>query len=44
MNTIKRLKLYLELVKLNVSGTTGELKAFWEREVRKTSAKIERLT
>lgn len=43
MKTLERLKKYLELVKQNSNDTTGELKAFWEREIKKTSAKIARL-
>ncbi len=40
MKDIKRLTKDLELVRLNAAGTTGELKAFWLREEKKTAAKI----
>ena len=44
MKDIKRLAKYLEDVKAKVKETQGEKKAFFEREVRKTAAKIEELS
>jgi len=40
MNHIKRLQKYLELVTNNIQSTTGPLQEFWQREAKKTSAKI----
>jgi len=40
MKDIKRLKIYLELVNKNIAASTGEVKEFWKRELRKTSNKI----
>ncbi len=40
MNKIKRLTTYLEVVRNNVQSSTGELKEFWLREIRKTEVKI----
>ncbi len=40
MNKLKRLITYLEVVRNNAQSSTGELKEFWLREVRKTEAKI----
>lgn len=41
--TVLRLQKYLESIQANTKGTAGELKAFWDREHRKTSAKIGKL-
>lgn len=44
MNTIKRLNKYLELVEQALKSSTGPLNEFWQREKKKTSAKIARLS
>ncbi len=43
MKDIKRLNKYVELVQTNIQGSTGPLKEFWERELRKTNAKIAKI-
>lgn len=40
MNTVKRLTKYLELVRINIKGTSGEIQEFWKREELKTARKI----
>ncbi len=44
MDRLKRLNTYLETVKNNINNATGELKLFWQREEKKTAAKIKSLT
>lgn len=41
--TTIRLQKYLELVKNNISGSSGELQEFWKREEKKTSLRIGKL-
>jgi len=41
---IKRLNVYLKLVKERILVTTGDKKLFFEREARKTQANIDKLT
>jgi len=38
--TILRLQKYVETVNTNISGSSGELKLFWQRELKKAKAKI----
>ncbi len=43
MKTIERLKIYVELVQKNIQASSGELKEFWLRELKKTESKIGKL-
>ncbi len=41
-NEVLRLKRYQEQVTNNLNSAQGELKEFWQRELKKTTAKIAR--
>ena len=44
MDKVKRLTTYLDKVQANLKDSSGALKEFWEREFRKTNAKIQALS
>lgn len=44
MSKIKALQDYVDKVKNSLSTSTGPKKEFWERELRKTNAKIQELS
>jgi len=44
MNTVKRLKKYVEFIQHSMLNSSGALKEFWERELKKTLVKIGKLS
>lgn len=42
-NEVRRLQIYLDKVNNSLNTATGALKEFWQREAKKTSAKIQGL-